>query len=1141
MRGPGPLVVALCLLLAGCPTSEQKFDQDGDGWEDAQDCAPGDAAVHPEADDPVGDGVDADCDGTDGLDADGDGFAAAPDGTDCNDGDPMVHPDATEVPDDNKDNDCVGGDLVCDIDGDGAPSDHPLCGGSDCDDTDGACWTPTDCLDEDGDGVRLCHGDCDDADPDRAPGQDEVCDGKDNDCNAEVPANEADADGDGLRVCEEDCDDGDATVHPGADELCDGLDTDCEPATEHPDGDGDTDDDGDPDCSDCEPDDEAFHSLDADGDGWDLCQDDDEDQLDCDDGASTSFPGAPDVPTDGVDANCDGTPGVDGDGDGYADLYEDCDDEDDAIHPGATESCDGIDQDCDGVPSALNMGDEEDADGDGFLACAECDDGDAAVHPGAVEDDCDGVDTDCDGVLAPGDVDDDGDGDLACTDCDDTDPTLNTLDLDGDTWDRCLDPADPSDALDCDDLQTSWNPAVTDIAGDDFDQNCDGVDGLDADQDGWASSPSGGEDCDDDDPVLNRDDADNDLLDSCDGDCDDFDPLNFAGNVEVCDLQDNDCDAEVDEDGEDLDGDGQGCWDCDDSDPSIHAGAPEGCDLVDTDCDGGLPAEEADEDGDGVATCEGDCDDADPNNFPGNLEACDVQDNDCDGEVDEGTDTDGDGDGWYECQGDCDDTDVENFPFSPELCDGQDNDCDGVVPLADQDADGDGYAPCEGDCDDSEAWSNPGATEIVDGLDNDCDGSVDLGAVICDRTVPLDHPTIQDAVDAAADGDVVCVEPGLWPDVVLIGESDPVVELRGLAGPGMTTLEGDGEIFRAYQEIVVAGLGIAEPTGGNTQVSIETPQPVVVEHVWVSGALVRFWYGLVTAHRLRLVDAILNLDRGVQFVADGLVVDGGLGPSVMDGASLDCTNCLLTGAILSGIACSGGGSVALVDSVVSSAGSAGVWSMSACSEIELVGTLVAANQSSGIRVDCALTLDHCAILKNYGFTGGGVKVSSASETFDFSMTSSVVALNDVDPAASFGTDGLYLAQYSNPFTWTVQDNVLWDDATEVYPTDVPIVGVDGNFAADPLFLGDLSHPNPLRWDLHLDPSSPLVDVGPDLDPDGSPGDIGLYGGPDAGGFDLDGDGWPEWWQPGPYDSVTLPALGWDCDDGDASAVPGNGC
>ena len=54
-------------------------------------------------------------------------------------------------------------------------------------------------------------------------------------------------------------------------------------------------------------------------------------------------------------------------------------------------------------------------------------------------------------------------------------------------------------------------------------------------------------------------------------------------------------------------------------------------------------------------------------------------------------------------------------------------------------------------------------------------------------------------------------------------------------------------------------------------------------------------------------------------------------------------------------------------------------------------------------------------------------------------------------------------------------------------------------------------------------------------------EIGAYGGEDAEFWDLDWDGYYEWWQPGEYDYGVYPGEGWDCDDGDEEVYPGNGC
>jgi len=89
-----------------------------------------------------------------------------------------------------KDAGCCGGDA----DGDSVPA----C--LDCDDNNPNVGLKTD-LDKDG--VTNCQGDCDDHDSARFPGNKEVCDGKDNDCNG--LADDGDIDGDGVPDCSDNC------------------------------------------------------------------------------------------------------------------------------------------------------------------------------------------------------------------------------------------------------------------------------------------------------------------------------------------------------------------------------------------------------------------------------------------------------------------------------------------------------------------------------------------------------------------------------------------------------------------------------------------------------------------------------------------------------------------------------------------------------------------------------------------------------------------------------------------------------------------------------------------------------------------------------------------------------------------------
>ena len=169
--------------------------------------------------------------------------------------------------------------------------------------------------DEDGDGVSVGEGDCDDTDPNVRPGVAEIeYDGIDNDCagNGDL----VDVDGDGhaaIIVGGDDCDDDDFDVAPGNEDApYDGKDADCA-------GDNDFDFDGD-----------GIMALAT------TPQDVEEYQStwgitfvpvygDCDDTDPSTFPGSiEEVPYDGVDSDCDGADDFDADRDGVSTLDGDC-------------------------------------------------------------------------------------------------------------------------------------------------------------------------------------------------------------------------------------------------------------------------------------------------------------------------------------------------------------------------------------------------------------------------------------------------------------------------------------------------------------------------------------------------------------------------------------------------------------------------------------------------------------------------------------------------------------------------------------------------------------------------------------------------------------------------------------------------
>ena len=153
---------------------------------------------------------------------------------------------------------------------------------------------------------------------------------------------------------------------------------------------------------------------------------------DCDDRNSYTFPGADDIPYDGVDNDCAGDGDLtDFDADGYDSVKAgglDCNDANKDIFPGAEEVCyNGIDENCDGLP------DTDDCDGDGYPGIGDnktdCDDRDPDRNPGVDEIWYDGIDQNCTGNESDYDADLDGDDSSTMpdadgkvgTDCDDED------------------------------------------------------------------------------------------------------------------------------------------------------------------------------------------------------------------------------------------------------------------------------------------------------------------------------------------------------------------------------------------------------------------------------------------------------------------------------------------------------------------------------------------------------------------------------------------------------------------------------------------------------------------------------------------------------------------------------------------------
>ena len=682
--------------------------------------------------------------------------------------------------------------------------------------TEGSAFALAPCADVDGDGAfdAACANvgdDCNDNNANVFPGNTEICDGLDNDCDAATPET-SDNDGDGVSSCLGDCDDTDAANVPGGAETCDFQDNDCDGAS-----------------------DEGF---DLDGDGVTSCG------ADCNDQNASVFPGAVEL-CDGQDGNCDGllatvdvppSPSTNTTGTNRV--------RGSWWTVNAPTSLASIEAYLDApVGSALSWSVYSATSSagpwtfrTGNITTSTLPAGTADWHSSAAVDfemlpglvyattvswttanvqywysfAATGAQPASFGTYGGGMIGSPGAA-LSSTATDYAVRTVTAweIDADGDGALAC--------GLDCDDLDATVYNGAPELC-DTIDNDCDG-----------ALSPS-------------ESDADGDGFLECVNDCDDTNAAVFPGQVELCDAIDQDCDGQIDE-AFDADGDGffaetnvgclatyAGTTDCDDTDSSTFPGAAEQCDAVDSDCDNSLVDNFTNSDGDTDPDCidtdddnDGDpdttdCDDTNSAINNSAVEICDAIDQDCDGDIVEAfANNDGD------AQPDCVDTDDDNdgatdgldcmpfdsaiFPGAVELCDAIDSNCDNDLVDGFTDTDGDQEPNCmdtdddnDGDpdatdCDDTNATVYTGAIELCDAIDQDCDGDVveafsdfdgdldpdcsdpdddndgDVDGNDCDdndASVNSFATEICDAIDQDCDGDLV----GAFPDADGDGQPD---------------------------------------------------------------------------------------------------------------------------------------------------------------------------------------------------------------------------------------------------------------------------------------------------------------------------------------------------------------------------------
>ncbi len=496
---------------------------------------------------------------------------------------------------------------------------------------------------------------------------------------------------------------------------------------------------------------------------------------------------------------------------------------------------------------------------------------------------------------------------------------------------------------------------------------------------------------------------------------------------------------------------------------------------------------------------------------------------------------------------------------------GDDDDISGDDDIGDDDSmddDDTGDDDSSGDDDDS------GDDDSGDDDSGDDDAEpVTCSSLAADIDVPADYAQIQDAIYAASQGHEICVDAGTYPEHINFIGMD--VRVFAAAGPSQTVIDGmgtgsavtfqQGESPAAILEGFMVTNGRAQNGGG---IYVHQASPTLTDLV-------------VSANEADHKGGGIYLENS-QSALTRLVVEGNYADHIGGGISLISASPDLT-------------YLQIVDnsSSHSGAGLAVEWSSAATashltllrnvsghegggidmysSTLDFSNGVIADNWCSHKGGGITIGFNSYAALTNIAVTGnvadhegGGVNVYESdalltnvtiagnSATNDgggimlFTASPTLINVSLTENHAPAG-GGIY--NYWGPYP--SQDPSLdhcnvWGNTGYDFDGMASPIGADGNVSLDPQYL-DTSDPSSENWDLHLSNSAPLIDMGDPaiVDPDGTCSDMGAYGGPGADQFDLDWDGYPEWWLPGAYDPATSPGM--DCDDGDGNVYPGNGC
>lgn len=390
------------------------------------------------------------------------------------------------------------------------------------------------------------------------------------------------------------------------------------------------------------------------------------------------------------------------------------------------------------------------------------------------------------------------------------------------------------------------------------------------------------------------------------------------------------------------------------------------------------------------------------------------------------------------------------------------------------------------------------------------------------------HGAVQATVEQASDGDEVRIAPGVYPGSVdTLGKSLRIIG----AGIGATRLDvgcgiDDGEGFHFHhgvgdaslQHLTIAASCSAGEVGPGLRVGGEIGGLVSVGPLVATGTMPRISGGSPS-----LVWSDLTVELQAPDCEEGRVLRAGLSGKLatriayLSQCSVETSHRILT--VQNLLIRSGTGSAE--ESLTEEPGALNIPS----------------DTLPSYDVD---TIEHVSVVMDRcGYDGseypGAGCVALKYQDWDYDVAPHVSQLVvALDNGLAIHASPQSWVDFPNP--WSISDSLFWPGPRGVLVYSRPwwfrSLFTQGNLAADPRFVRWTADGDVRNDDLCAGPLSPLRDagIGGELDPDGSPADLGAFGGPGAfacgAATDADGDGF-------------MPITG-DCDDGTAGVRPWGG-